>query len=277
MSSRWLILLLIPLILFCTWKEILYNDLDGSGSLVVTSYNVGEFDKINLVNKVNDRVILRIVQGDKNALTIETDNNFSKLIRHTIENSALTLDLMLLAGTSPTKLVFTVTVKDLHVLNLFGKACIVESTPIKTDHFELVTKNTKNIRLDIDADTLSVESSYIPFPFFIHPSEVGDGGQITIAGKAKHQIININGGTYDASHLQSEFTEIDIDRLLLWGGAYTDYPPHVIIQTSKRLDAVVNGAGIVEYYGSPDISMSRVTGQGVLKQIGQGTPTAVSH
>jgi len=47
--------------------------------------------------------------------------------------------------------------------------------------------------------------------------------------------------------------------------------------TSKRLDAVVNGAGIVEYYGSPDISLSTVTGQGVLKQIGQGAPMAVSH
>lgn len=79
-------------------------------------------------------------------------------------------------------------------------------------------------------------------------------GSVELFGTVRAQNVEIAGaGAYNAPELASEEATVTIDG---FGSA--------IVQVSKRLDATVNGAGSVEYIGSPEIT-ENVSGLGTVR------------
>lgn len=82
-------------------------------------------------------------------------------------------------------------------------------------------------------------------------------GEVSISGNVTHQTLTISGaGHYNAANLRSRVTSITLS------GA-----GHATIRAAQRIEGVISGAGILEYYGDPEIAVS-VSGSGSIRQIG---------
>lgn len=82
-------------------------------------------------------------------------------------------------------------------------------------------------------------------------------GEISISGNIDHQTLTISGaGHYNAANLRSRVASITLS------GA-----GHATIRAAQRIEGVISGAGILEYYGDPEIAIS-VSGSGSIRQIG---------
>ena len=82
-------------------------------------------------------------------------------------------------------------------------------------------------------------------------------GEISISGNVDHQTLTISGaGHYNAANLRSRVASITLS------GA-----GHATIRAAQRIDGVISGAGILEYYGDPEIAVS-VSGSGTIRQVG---------
>jgi hypothetical protein len=84
---------------------------------------------------------------------------------------------------------------------------------------------------------------------------ISGAGDMTISGGAQSQTVRISGaGNYNAREFQTEATEVSIT------GA-----GNARVNASKSVIATVSGAGVVTYYGSPQVSQ-RITGIGSVRQ-----------
>ena len=117
------------------------NIVRGSGKLVTEAREVRGFDRLSLTS--SGEVIL--TQGDRESLTVETDDNLMRHIKTEVEGGTLTLGTRTGVVVSPTKLVFTLTVKDLDGMTATGSGDIgVER--FDTDRLEIKTTGSGGIR-----------------------------------------------------------------------------------------------------------------------------------
>ena len=106
----------------------------GSGNMVTEPRDVSGFNRVSLSG--SGEVI--ITQGGEESLTIETDDNIMEYVTAEVRGGTLFLDMdtqgvNLLA---PTKLIFTLGVKDLVGLSISGSADI-EATDLDTGRLDL--------------------------------------------------------------------------------------------------------------------------------------------
>ena len=81
--------------------------------------------------------------------------------------------------------------------------------------------------------------------------------EVRISGAVRHHVLTISGaGHYYAANLGSEIASITLS------GA-----GHATVRASSRIEGVISGAGILEYYGNPEVAVS-VSGSGSIRQIG---------
>ena len=84
---------------------------------------------------------------------------------------------------------------------------------------------------------------------------ISGAGDLTISGGAQSQSVKISGaGNYNAKDFATDETEVKISGA---GNAH--------VSASQTLNAAISGAGVVTYYGSPQVTQ-RTTGIGSVKQ-----------
>ncbi len=82
-------------------------------------------------------------------------------------------------------------------------------------------------------------------------------GTIMISGSVSHQTLTLSGaGRYEAQSLTSRTAAVTLS------GA-----GHATIRVSRRIEGVISGAGILEYYGDPEVAVT-VSGSGVIRRLG---------
>ncbi len=80
-------------------------------------------------------------------------------------------------------------------------------------------------------------------------------GGVTTYGRADYQDVTVTGvGRYDGDGVTSHEVTISVS-----GAAYA------CVRASDRLNATVHGAGVLEYYGDPELN---VTGDGTVRRLG---------
>lgn len=214
----------------------------GSGDLVTESRNVSNFDRVDLGG--SGEVV--ITQGGEESLTVETDDNIMQYVTTKVRGGTLHLgfDNIRFQSISPSRLKFTLTVKDLTGMSVSGSGNI-NAASLDTDRLEVNVSGSGDVRID----SLTAEEVKI---------QISGSGDVELAGEVSGQDIDMNGsGQYHAGDLRSETIEIKISG----SGDAT-------VWATESLDVRLIGSGSVSYYDRPQTSLSS-SGSGKIKSLGE--------
>jgi hypothetical protein len=213
----------------------------GSRNIITETRSVSGFDHVSISGGGS----MDIIQDGSESLTIETDDNVMQYVTSEVRGKTLELglDFGSLRSIMPSKLHFTLHVKDLGGINTSG-SWDVTSAALKTTSMDIVTSGSGNVHID----SLIVDSLNIT---------VSGSGNVNLTGKAKQQSITISGsGKYVAGDLQSNESQVGIS-----GSG------NVTVWATDKLTARVSGSGDVKYYGAPVVSFNE-SGSGNIQSLG---------
>jgi len=216
------------------------NIVRGSGKLVTEAREVRGFHRVSLAD--SGEVIL--TQGERESLTVETDDNVMPHVVTEVQNGTLTLRTKIGMSISPTRLRFTLTVKDLDAITVSGSGNL-HAERLETDSIEIEVTGSGDVRIDaLEADEADVRLT-------------GSGGA-DLAGEVRAQEVNVSGsGSYQAGDLRS-----------VKATAKTSGSGSATLWVTESLDARTSGSGSVHYYGDPSVNASS-TGSGDVKRLGE--------
>jgi hypothetical protein len=214
----------------------------GSGNLITEIRHVSGFERISLEGSG----VLTIIQGDKESLVIEAEDNIMPRIKSVVENGELILGLEhhpfeTLRLTKEVK--YTLTARDISGLSVSGSGSI-DSKNIKSNGIGISIAGSGNVDIgSLDAEVLSVA--------------IAGSGSCRIKGNVSRQTISIAGsGDFDGGELRSDVGAVSIS-----GSGDAE------IWATESLSAKVSGSGDVLYRGSPSVTTS-VDGSGEVVKIG---------
>lgn len=217
--------------------------INGSGTIITEERPVNAFTRVNFSGFGE----LTLVQGDREALTIQTDDNILPYLKTTVSGETLTISFAeqgwppLLRPTNSIR--YQVTVKTLTQLDLSG-AGSVTATDLTADHLTLVESGAGEIAIaNLTANAVAIEMS--------------GAGTVDLAGKVTAQTVELSGlGVYQAGDLASQTAQVTLS------GA-----GEATIWVRAQLDAEMSGAGTIRYYGLPQLTTAS-TGIGSVQHLG---------
>jgi len=213
--------------------------IEGSGNVITEARQVSGFDRVTLTGfgKVT------IQQGDKESLTVRTDDNIMPFIETEVRGKTLILGFTN-AGERKSfdpsdGIEFDLVVKDLSRLDVSG-AGSASVEKLEAENFLADLSGAGSMEINsLTADELVVRQS--------------GAGTVIVSGQVKGQEISHSGvGSYHAAELESETAILDIS------GAGT-----ATVWATESLDVNISGIGNVIYYGNPRI-VQNVSGLGNL-------------
>ncbi|MEZ4869486.1 MAG: head GIN domain-containing protein [Caldilineaceae bacterium] len=220
-------LLVVMLVTGCGFQIV-----TGSGTVVTEERSVGDFTRVDFTGFGE----LTLVQGDHEALTVETDDNLLPYIKTTVSKGALTIGFarrIWLPLVRPTQSIhYRLTAKTLTQLDFSGAGTVTAAT-LHADNLTVVESGAAEINLtDLTANALTIKMS--------------GSGSVGLAGKVTTQTVDLSGlGSYAAGDLASQSAQINLSGVgeaTLW--------------VHEQLDAEMSGAGTIRYYGSPQVNAS---------------------
>ncbi len=212
----------------------------GSGNVVRQDVPVSGIDSV-MLGGIGD---LTIRQGETESLTIEAEESVLPYLETNIHAGELVLRTKMNANIhSSTGIHYTLVVKDLRKLEVAGLGDI-DFDGLATNSLDLTLSGSGNVKLsDLQAQEITVTLSGL--------------GTIELAGQTESLTMKMKGaGNLKAADLLAKNADIRIDGL---GDA--------TVQVADQLDARINGAGSLEYYGEPKITQE-VTGLGTIHSLG---------
>jgi hypothetical protein len=216
------------------------NRVRGSGKVVSEERQVSGFDKVEL----NGSGELYIEQGDTEALTVEADDNLMEYITTEVRGDTLELNLKPNFNIMfSSKIVYRLTVKDLHGVSIAGSGKVVSSS-LATDEFRISTAGSGKFEFDdLQADSLTAST--------------GGSGEFLLKGKVDDVKVTISGsGKFNCPDLETASTDINITG----SGEVTSW-------ATEQLNIRISGSGSVRYYGSPEVNQS-IAGSGSVRKLG---------
>jgi hypothetical protein len=205
------------------------KSVEGSGKVIKQERNVSSFDEIS--SGLPAKVELR--QGDKEGVTIETDDNLHQHIETVVEGGRLKLR-MKEKNTYPKTNTLTIVVhfKQLKEISLGGSGKMT-----------VLPMTSKNLKVDlggsglVDLQQLKAEVLTI---------SIGGSGHIVAQGQLSFMNASIGGsGNVSAEKLAVKDAKISI------GGSGS-----VKTWVSEKLNVNIGGSGKVRYVGNPELSTS---------------------
>jgi hypothetical protein len=213
----------------------------GSGKVVTETRQVSGFDRLS----VSGGGDLIIIQDGTESVTVETDDNLMQYLVAEVRGNTLHLylDNNGINNFQPTRLVFTVHVKDLTGVTASG-SWKVTSKQLATTSLDLYVSGSGNITIDsLTTDKLLVD--------------ISGSGELTAAGTATDQEIRISGsGKISAADLKSETAQVTVSgsgKGTLW--------------VTESLSVDISGSGNVRYYGNPQTNIN-TSGSGSVERLG---------
>ena len=212
----------------------------GSGNLLTESRSVKDFDRVNLHGC--GQVV--ITQGGDESLVVETDDNIMPHVRTVVKDRTLDLDFdPKHKNVSPTRLQFTLNVKDLVGLKISGSGDMMAAS-LDTDRLDVRVSGSGNVGID----SLTAKNTRV---------RISGSGNAELAGEVTGQNVGISGsGKYVAQDLHSETVKAKISG----SGSAT-------VWVTESLNARISGSGVMNYYGKPKVR-SKISGSGGIKSQG---------
>jgi formylglycine-generating enzyme required for sulfatase activity len=215
------------------------NPIAGSGKIITERRSVSNFNRVTLSGFGQ----LNIQQGDKESLTVITDDNIMPYIQTQVSAGTLIINIEnggQDSGFQPSDgIEFNLVVKDLDRLDIYGAGNInVEALQTEKLLVDLTGVGSMEIS-SLDIDGLVVRHN--------------GAGTLTISGHANGQELTHRGvGSYHAQDLRSQTAILKLSGV---GNA--------TVWAVETLDVEISGLGSVTYYGSPHL-IQDVSGVGKL-------------
>ena len=272
----------------CNGLSVGYKDdssiLRGSGKVIVEQRELASFNKISIA--ISGNVTMK--QGEREAISIETDDNLQRYILTEVRNDTLFIrfskEVINFQPSEPNRAFLEF--KELEGLETSGSADVksdslvreymaikldgsgdIEIERMKVDCLLIDLSGSGSIRSeDVQTDYLDIalEGSGDVQIGILDTSEINvevlGSGDMKLAGRAKEQRINIPGsGDYDAGDLHSEVSVIGMvatGRVTVW------VEEHLYVR-------IYPGKGKVVFYGNPTIELATVDLKSVRRIGGQ--------
>ncbi len=211
---------------------------------------IGSFDKINF----KDFGTLILAQGEKEALTIEANEELLAELTADVRNGILTLGLegdwltrvgkalSSVFSSEDRKVTYYLTVVDLQKVHISGQ-CNLSCNLLSTDALQINVSGLGDIRFNqLQCEDLNIN--------------ISGRGEFSAAGKAGMQTVKISGsGEYLAAELASERTQISIAG-----------QGNATVRVAEALDITISGLGQINYYGRPKLRQT-ISGLGKAKRL----------
>ena len=211
----------------------------GNGDVTTEVYDVKAFSELELSGVLN----VFIGQGDKESVTVETDDNLHEYV--IIENRGNTLIVDTQKRISikrKKKMNVYVTVREIDRLKISGVGNVETSETIRLKDLDLRVKSVGNVDLDLEADKLYARLSSV--------------GNVSLSGEiGKADIDNTGVGKLAAYDLHNEVLKLKAS-----GVGKTE------VYASKELAIKSTGVGNVYYKGDAVITDLNVRGVGKVKK-----------
>jgi hypothetical protein len=208
----------------------------GSGNVISESRQVTEFNKIRLEGQ--GKVVL--TQGNQSSLEVTTDDNIQPSIETEVKNGKLIISHEKGKNLRPTRLNYTITVKDLEGVSISGSGDISGNDEFNSDSFYADIAGSGNIAIKVSANRLE--------------SNISGSGSIYLSGSTNSYDATITGsGDVDAFELRARDSSV-----VITGSG------NCRLRVADTLRAKITGSGDVLYKGQPQISQS-ITGSGKVK------------
>ncbi len=222
------------------WEWPLSNRVAGSGQITEVQRTVQGFKGIDLEVPAE----VKVIQGEVEGVTIETDDNIAPLIEAVVEKDQLKLRLARRGGgIKPSSLKITVQARTVESLGIAGAGSF-QADKLKSVNLATRISGSGDIRIDalaVDSLTLAISGN----------------GNFTAAGRADAVRIGISGsGDVKTSNLASKHVKLGISGsgdAKLWA--------------TESLTVSISGVGDVAYYGDAAVTQS-VSGTGRIKKLG---------
>ena len=223
------------------------NQIQGNGNVARQQRELGHFTGVG--NSLAAKVEIRI--GDKEGVTIETDENLLPLIETVIEDGMLTIQPLKRNQNLCSKSIkIIVQARSLDHITLGGSGSI-DSDALRARKLQVDLGGSGTINLKgVEADTLAVN--------------LGGSGDLNAAGgAAKNVSISIGGsGNVKMGNVRSNNVSVSI----AGSGQAT-------VWARDALSLTVAGSGDVNYYGDPRVTTS-VLGSGSTRRLAAAPPSA---
>jgi hypothetical protein len=217
----------------------------GSGHASSVKRELAAFHEIavNLPGKVE------LVQGDKEGVAIEADDNLLPLIETVVKNSELVIRPVKgidLSGNTTIKI--TVYARNVDSLSLSSSANLTAARLVSPKLASSIAGSGRITIKDLQSDALSIS--------------IAGSGRFEAQGAAKALDVDIAGsGDVSVSKLSVQDVKVSIagsGDAALW--------------VRKSLTVSIAGSGAVRYYGEGTLRDSSIMGSGHVKQIGSAPP-----
>jgi hypothetical protein len=209
---------------------------DGNGNVKTENRDVSSFDEI----KVGGAFNVLLIQGGKEALKVEADENLLPIIETRVSGGTLIIttkeDIR-----NAKSLNLYITFRDLSKLNISG-ACEVKSEgTLEFETLKFKASGASEIKMALTADRLLGDYS--------------GASEITFSGRARDVELDLSGASeLKAYDLQTENMRLDISGA---GDAK--------VHATKTLKVEASGAASVRYEGNPSVDQ-RVSGAGDVRK-----------
>jgi len=211
----------------------------GNGDLTTEVYDVKTFSTLELAGVLN----VYIEQGDKESVTVETDENLHEFVIIKNRGNTLIVDThKRISIKRKKKMNVYVTVRDIDRLKISGVGNVETTETLRLKDLDLRIKSVGNVMLDLDADNLDARLSSV--------------GNVSLSGKiGKADIDNTGVGRLAAYDLHNE-----VLKLKAAGVGKTE------VYASKEIAIKSTGVGNVYYKGDAVITDLNIRGVGKVKK-----------
>ena len=234
---------------------------EGNCKIIKETRDVKDFDQVSFGCPGE----LTVIQGDKESLIIEADDEIMEYIETYVTGHTLKIKLDDRAWHRKIRFNYhinmTLYLKDINELLVSGSG-EVESEKLKSKELKLWVSGSGDLDVDkLEAQFLNLKvsgSGSIQVEDLSSEevdARISGSGEIDLGGKTTREDISISGsGDFMARDLECETATVQVS-----GSG------DVVIRVEKELEVNVSGSSDVEYYGDPHIR-SRISGSGDVRR-----------
>lgn len=172
------------------WEK---TKITGNGNIVTKEVSVGAFDALS----VSGVFELKLLQGSKEQVKIEADENLQDLFQVKNEGSNLKIEMKKGVNyTSKKKIKVYITFRNMKSLNLSMVGNVSTEDKLSFTNLKLENSSVGSVDLDLSAQDLDIQNNSV--------------GNMTLSGKAQNAVIRHSGvGSFKASDLLVQSMDIE--------------------------------------------------------------------
>ncbi|WP_310992072.1 head GIN domain-containing protein [Aequorivita marina] len=223
MKSINITLIILATLVLSSCNINLNNGEKGNGNVITQERNLT--DNFTAI-KGSAGLDVYLVQGDKNKLVVEADENIQQYISTEIKNNKLHITTSSNIGWAKAKKVY-VTFKELNTIEASSGADVIGNSVIKSQNLSLRSSSGADLEVEVFSQDLIVKSS--------------SGSEVKVSGKSSSLKADASSGS-----------EIDAEELLVVNCyAEASSGAEVNVNVKNKLDTHVSSGGHIKYYGNP--------------------------